>query len=324
MTVRWEELTGDAFPEAVERCGGVCLVALSVLERHGHHLPLGTDMYQGRAVLERAAEREPAILYPDYVYTQISEARHLPGTISLDGDVVLALLDNVCREIARNGLKKIVLVSAHGGNRFLIPVLPGPAAGAGRGTTRCTASRAIGGGQRPEVPWDRAVDGHAGPGETSMMLAIRPDLVHVDRVPAGDEWRAQGRLQALREAGAETGMSGTPTTPPTTPATRTRPPPRPASGCSTPAPPTSPAPCAPSRPTRRPRASRRRSTPAPNTLRPSQGATSIPVKARPPALSGPPGRSAARWSPRPGRPACAGRSTAGCSRRSSACARTGA
>jgi creatinine amidohydrolase len=205
MIVRWEELTGDRFPEAVEHCGGVCLIALSVIERHGHHLPLGTDMYQGRAALERAATLEPAMLYPDYVYTQISEARHLPGTISLDGDVVLALLDNVCREIARNGLKKIVLVSAHGGNRFLIPYFLDRQRERAQDYVVYGIS-GIGGGQRPDVPWDRAIDGHAGPGETSMMLAIRPDLVHLDRVPAGDEWRARGRLAALREAGAETGM----------------------------------------------------------------------------------------------------------------------
>ena len=40
-----------------------------------------------------------------------------------------------------------------------------------------------------------------------MMLAIRPDLVHMERVPESEEWRAQGRLQALRDAGAETGMA---------------------------------------------------------------------------------------------------------------------
>ena len=203
--MRWEELTGDTFPDAVEHCGGVCLVALSVIERHGHHLPLGTDMYQGRAAIERAAKLEPAILYPDFIYTQISEARHLPGTISIDAEVTLALLDNVCREIARNGCKKVVLVNAHGGNRFLIPYY------LDRSRERATdyvvyGISGIGGGQRPDVPWDRSIDGHAGPGETSMMLAIRPDLVHMDRVPSEEEWKAQGRLAALQEAGVETGM----------------------------------------------------------------------------------------------------------------------
>ena len=41
--MRWEELSGDQFAEAVKACDGVCLVAMSVVERHGHHLPLGTD-----------------------------------------------------------------------------------------------------------------------------------------------------------------------------------------------------------------------------------------------------------------------------------------
>ena len=45
--MRWEELTGDRFAEAVEECEGVCLVALSVVERHGHHLPMGTDTISG-------------------------------------------------------------------------------------------------------------------------------------------------------------------------------------------------------------------------------------------------------------------------------------
>jgi creatinine amidohydrolase len=202
--MRWEELTGDAFPAAVERSAGVCLVALSVLERHGHHLPLGTDMYLGRALLERAAALEPVVLFPDHIYTQISEARHLPGTVSLDGEVVYALLDNVCREIARNGLKKVVLVSAHGGNRDLVSYF----AGRQREQRRDYVVYVLqaGAGPRPEVPWDRAIDGHAGPGETSMILAYRPDLVHMDRVPADDEYRARGRLRELREAGVETGM----------------------------------------------------------------------------------------------------------------------
>ena len=107
--MRWEELTGDQFAEAVKACDGVCLVALSVVERHGHHLPHGSEdrtenflaSYQGRGMLSRVAALEPVIEVPDYIFTQIPEARHLPGTISIDGDLMIKLLDNVCREIAR-------------------------------------------------------------------------------------------------------------------------------------------------------------------------------------------------------------------------------
>ena len=91
VIMRWEELTGDAFVTAVEQSQGVCLVPLSVVERHGHHLPLGTDTYIGRAVVTRAAAIEPAVVFPDYIFTQIPEARHLPGTIAIDPDVMVQL-----------------------------------------------------------------------------------------------------------------------------------------------------------------------------------------------------------------------------------------
>jgi len=203
--MRWEELSSDQFVEAVRACDGVCIVALSVVERHGHHLPLGTDTIQGRGMLSRIAAREPVIEFPDYIFTQIPEARHLPGTISIDGELLIRLLDNVCREIARNGCKKVVLLNAHGGNFGLLAwynmlqlyapkdyvvyiVSPFPAMGA------------------LTLPWSRDDDGHAGPGETSMMLALRPDLVDMTRIPTDGEGRAQGRLDALRAAGVQTGI----------------------------------------------------------------------------------------------------------------------
>jgi creatinine amidohydrolase len=205
--MRWEELTGDRFPEVVEECGGVCLVALSVVERHGHHLPLGTDTYIGREIVNRAAAIEPAIVFPDYIFTQIPEARHLPGTIAIDGDLMVRLLDNVCREIARNGLKKIVLVNAHGGNRGLVGLFNMLQLYSPRDYVVYLVSGIGGpGAPRVEVPWDASANGHAGPGETSMVLASRPDLVKMDQVPTNGEGKARDRLRALREAGVETGI----------------------------------------------------------------------------------------------------------------------
>jgi creatinine amidohydrolase len=205
--MQWAELTGDQFAEAVAQSGGVCLVPLSVLERHGHHLPLATDMYIARELCRRAATREPAMEFPDYIFTQIPEARHLAGTISIDGDVMLRLLDNICREIARNGLKKIVLVNAHGGNHGLLSLfnmlqLAGPR----DYVVYLVQPVEMMFGGTLETPWEPTSDGHAGPGETSMILALRPDLVDMGRIPADDEGQARNRLQALREAGVQTGI----------------------------------------------------------------------------------------------------------------------
>jgi creatinine amidohydrolase len=203
--MRWEALSGDRFAEAVEECEHVCLLPLSVIERHGHHLPLGTDMYIGREVCRRAAELEPAIIFPDYIFTQIPEARHLPGTIAIDADLMLHLLDNVCREIARNGLTKIVLVNAHGGNHGLVSLFNMLQLYTPRDYVVYLV-QPIMELFRVETPWERSSEGHAGPGETSIIQAIRPDLVDIEKVPAGDEGKARNRLQALRDAGVQTGI----------------------------------------------------------------------------------------------------------------------
>lgn len=205
--MQWEELTGDRFVEAVGESEGVCLLPLSVLERHGHHLPLGTDMYIGHEICKRAAERETAVVFPNYIFTQIPEARHLAGTVAIDHDVMLSLLDNVCREIARNGFKKIVLVNAHGGNHGLISLfnmlqLYGPRDYA----VYLAQPHTLLFGGKMEAPWDPSTDGHAGPGETSLIMAIRPDLVHMERVPSDDEGKSLARLKTLREAGIQTGI----------------------------------------------------------------------------------------------------------------------
>jgi creatinine amidohydrolase len=205
--MRWEELTGDRFADAVEECEGVCVIPLSVIERHGRHLPMGTDMYVGRETVTRAAALESVIEFPDYIFTQIPEARHRAGTISIDGDLMVALLDNVCREIARNGCKKIVLVNAHGGNQGLVTLFSMLQLYRPRDYVVYLVQPflAVFSGE-VDVPWQTETEGHAGPGETSMIMKTHPELVHMDRHVPG-EGSAQGRLKTLAEAGVQTGIS---------------------------------------------------------------------------------------------------------------------
>jgi len=206
--MRWEELTGDQFPQAVQAVQGVCLLPLSCLERHGHHLPTGTDMFIGREMCRRAAALESAIVFPDFIFTQILEARHVPGTIAVEPELFLRLLDHVCREIARNGLKKIVIVNAHGGNDSLIHFFAQIQLASPRDYVVYVAEpfhveeedAAI------KAQWQTTVDGHAGESETSEILAIRPDLVHADQLPADGEGLPLGRLKALRDLSVDTGI----------------------------------------------------------------------------------------------------------------------
>ncbi len=206
--MRWEELTGDAFPLAVEQAAGVCLVPCSVIERHGHHLPLGTDMYIGREVCRRAAAIEPAIIFPDNIFGQIQEARHVPGTIALPVSLSLQFLEAACDEIARNGLRKIVLVNSHGGNSYLLALFAQAQLDRARPYTLYVVDPILMPFDDPVVAgqWETTVDGHAGESETSEILAIRPDLVRLDACPPDDEGLPQGRLDELRSAGVYTGI----------------------------------------------------------------------------------------------------------------------
>ena len=204
----WEELTSDQFVGAVEAAQGVCLLPLSVIERHGHHLPLGTDMLIAREVCGRAARLEPAVIFPNFILTQILEARHVAGTLAVEADLMLRLLDNVCREIARNGLKKIVLVNAHGGNSALLPFFAQSQLASPRDYVVYLASRELLPEDEAAVAgqWETKVDGHAGELETSAILMIRPDLVDRAALQSDGEGLPLERLKDLREAGLYTGI----------------------------------------------------------------------------------------------------------------------
>jgi creatinine amidohydrolase len=206
--MRWDELTGDLFTEAVQGAGGVCLLPLSCIERHGHHLPLATDMFIGREVCNRAAALEPAIVFPDFIFTQILEARHYPGCIGIEPDLTIRLLENVCREIARNGLGKIVIVNAHGGNDNLIHFFAQIQLATPRDYVVYIAEQIYSPEDEAAIraQWETTVDGHAGEKETSAILAIHPQLVQGEAMPVDGEGRPLGRLQHLRDLNVDVGV----------------------------------------------------------------------------------------------------------------------
>ena len=109
--MRWQELTWPGFAEAIEQEGGVCVLPVGVVAPQGDHLPLGSDYVSLDLIAARASEIEPAIVFPPYYFGFAPGARHRPGTIALKRKVMLELLGRVVSEVARNGLKKIILVS---------------------------------------------------------------------------------------------------------------------------------------------------------------------------------------------------------------------
>jgi creatinine amidohydrolase len=179
LSVHWEELTGPDFVEAIQRSQGTCLLPFGILEKHGPHMPLGTDLLNVRYAALHAAEQQYAVVFPEYYFGQISEASHEPGTVAYSRDLQLALLQATTDEMARNGCKKILIVNGHGGNVSLLPYfaqsqldkphdyvvyLFDPRTPATGGPKKKTSN-----------------DQHAGESETSKMMIVRPDLLQQDR-----------------------------------------------------------------------------------------------------------------------------------------------
>jgi creatinine amidohydrolase len=179
LSVHWEELTGPDFVEAIQRSQGTCLLPFGILEKHGPHMPLGTDLLNVRYAALHAAEQQYAVVFPEYYFGQISEASHEPGTVAYSRDLQLALLQATTDEMARNGCKKILIVNGHGGNVSLLPYFAQSQLDKPHDYVVYLFDQrtpATGGPKRKT-----SNDQHAGESETSKMMIVRPDLLHQDR-----------------------------------------------------------------------------------------------------------------------------------------------
>src|SRR5271155_5865985 len=121
LSTRWEELTGADFRDATAQAHGTCLLPFGILEKHGPHLPLGTDLLNVRYAALHAAAEEYAVVFPEYYFGQIFEAKHEPGTVAYSRELQFLMLQETTDEMARNGCKKILIVNGHGGNESLLP-----------------------------------------------------------------------------------------------------------------------------------------------------------------------------------------------------------
>lgn len=180
LSVKWEELTAADFQQAIKKAQNTCVLPFGIIEKHGPHLPLGTDLINVRYVSLHGAQQEYAVVFPEYYFGQIFEAKHEPGTMAYSAKLQLELLQETTDEMARNGCKKIVIVNGHGGNNHLLPFF----AQAQLATPHDYVVYVF---MRPPYPSGRPpmkdkIDAHAGESETAHVMISRPDLVHQDRV----------------------------------------------------------------------------------------------------------------------------------------------
>jgi creatinine amidohydrolase len=181
---RWDELTASEWPKALQLSDSTCILPIGILEKHGPQAPIGSDLIQVREWAARATKKEYAVVFPDYFYGQINEARHQYGTFALPERIVWDLLEATCDEIGRNGFKKILIINGHGGNPQLIRYFIQTRLEKQRNYAVYffePSSDSLYSKQLKSLhKSDPAGDMHAGEGETSVLLYLRPDLVKMD------------------------------------------------------------------------------------------------------------------------------------------------
>ncbi len=181
LSVHWAELSAAEFKDAIGRSQGTCILPFGIMEKHGPHLPLGNDLLNVRYVAINAAQQEYAIVFPEYYFGQIAEAKQQPGTVAYSRRLQLELLQETTDEMARNGCKKVMIVNGHGGNNSLLPYFAQTQLDTPHDYVVYIVGIGRSGPGEPKHKSNPATDMHAGESETSMSMVARPDLVHLDR-----------------------------------------------------------------------------------------------------------------------------------------------
>ena len=182
--MHWEDLTIANFEEAVARAGGVCILPMGVIEAHGPHNPLSTDLLRAYRVASAASELEPAIVFPAYPWGVNVETKAWPGGIVIKRRILFDLLENVCAEISRNGCKKILLFNGHGGNgRFLRFFVQTRLEQEVDYVPYLIDGGAMGRDEFYDEVFETAGDHHGCEGETSLMMYLAPEATHPEWIP---------------------------------------------------------------------------------------------------------------------------------------------
>lgn len=195
-TLLMEEMSWEEIQNAVQAGKTTVILAAGAVEQHGPHLPTGTDTYLGYALAEGVARKLGDTLVAPVLRPGLSE-HHIdfPGSFTFSFQSFLQVLEEYCVSLSRHGFKDIVLISSHGGNTdAMLAYMPTIAK---KLKDRCRLHMAMGdlgeyfGNERvKKVYQDYEVrrgeaGAHGGFDETSMMLAVHPELVNMERAEDG-------------------------------------------------------------------------------------------------------------------------------------------
>ncbi|MFN8224284.1 MAG: creatininase family protein [Gaiellales bacterium] len=181
-------LTADQIA-SLDKEKAAVVVVIGAIEQHGPHLPVATDLALGVSLLTLAIKRlDPAThlwVLPPLAYGRSVEHEDFAGTITLSQETLTAVVLDLAASVKRSGFRRLVLFNSHGGN---VSVLETVARDARRATglmvfpfSMFRLGTVL---PQPYSDDEARLGTHAGEWETSMMLALTPELVDVAKAKA--------------------------------------------------------------------------------------------------------------------------------------------
>ncbi len=204
LEMTWQDLAG------ADTARWIAVLPVAAVEQHGPHLPLGVDTFIAEAYLARVRTALPAALpvtfLPLQQLGQSDEHLSFPGTLTLSSAVVIKAWSEIAESLHRAGIAKLVIVTSHGGNLQAIEVIARELRARLGMLVVTSAWHRFGYPEGLFTDEERRHGIHGGAIETSLMLAARPDTVHMERaaraVPASIAMEAEFKwLHTYRPAG---------------------------------------------------------------------------------------------------------------------------
>jgi creatinine amidohydrolase len=162
----------------------IALLPLGATVQHGAHLPCGTDTFQVSYLADAIARAypEPVWRLPTIPITVSHMHRGSPGTVWLTNGTLAAVVKDIVHALRHEGITKVVILNGHGGNFVVRPIV--------QDLNRDHADLQVILAEPPTVG-ERVFEEppgsiHAGESETSRMLHVAPDLVHLDLAVSTD------------------------------------------------------------------------------------------------------------------------------------------
>lgn len=187
MKYRYAEMNWPECNEAVKQ-GRVAVLPVATYEDHGYHLPIDVDVVLATEICERAVARIPAeaVLIPAVTHGYSPHHMDFPGTITIRWDTFINYVKDVCLSLAHHGFTRILIVNGHGSNAAPLEMASRLTVVETEGRVLCASVNHWGVRKlREEGKKIRTSDyggtSHAGEYETSLYLALRPELVEMEK-----------------------------------------------------------------------------------------------------------------------------------------------